>query len=117
MKLLYDSKVDVHIYRYKHVSIKYGSGKLFCCMDILRHCLSKSTQYKLDSSIYRARHIRYLSQHQSVNGIWLIIFLMYVYTARTSFDLLRCVPTYDSDDNFMASYCISNCVICTSVSF
>ena len=50
---------------------------------------------------FRARHIRYLSQHQSVNGIWLIIVLMYVYTARTSFDLIRCVYTYDIDDNFM----------------
>ena len=54
-------------------------------------------------TLFRAKHIRYLSQHQSVNGIWLIIFLMYVYTARSCFDLLRCVPTYDIDDNFTAS--------------
>lgn len=47
-----------------------------------------------------ARHIHYLGHHQSINGIWLLIFLMYVFTTRTSFDLMRCVPMYDVDDNF-----------------
>ncbi|XP_065897661.1 uncharacterized protein [Dysidea avara] len=50
--------------------------------------------------IFLAQHIRYLGHHQSINGIWLLIFLMYVFTTRTSFDLIRCVPTYDINDNF-----------------
>ena len=53
------------------------------------------------SCIYRARKIKPLSNKKTLDGIWFLILIIYVYTFDTCFNLLRCVQTekYTNDFN------------------
>ena len=42
-----------------------------------------------------ARYIPHLSKRKTVDGIWFLILIVYVYTADTCLNLLRCVQVYE----------------------
>ena len=42
-----------------------------------------------------ARYVPYLSKRKTVDGIWFLILIVYVYTADTCLNLLRCVQVYE----------------------
>ena len=44
---------------------------------------------------YSARFIPHLSKRKTVDGIWFLILIAYVYTADTCLNLLRCVQVYE----------------------
>ena len=43
----------------------------------------------------RARYFPHLSKRKTVDGIWFLILIAYVYTADTCLNLLRCVQVYE----------------------
>ena len=45
--------------------------------------------------IFRARYFPRLSKRKTVDGIWFLILIAYVYTADTCLNLLRCVQVYE----------------------
>ena len=45
--------------------------------------------------ICRARYFPRLSKRKTVDGIWFLILIAYVYTADTCLNLLRCVQVYE----------------------
>ena len=49
---------------------------------------------------YRARHITPLGNKKTLDGIWFLILIVYVYTFDTCFNLLRCTPSMLHTDDF-----------------
>jgi len=49
---------------------------------------------------YRARKLKPLSNKKTLDGIWFLILIIYVYTFDTCFNLLRCVGTEIHTDDF-----------------
>jgi len=47
----------------------------------------------LDVESRRARKMKPLSNRKTLDGIWFLILIIYVYTFDTCFNLLRCVET------------------------
>ena len=45
--------------------------------------------------IYRARYFSRLSKRKTVDGIWFLTLIAYVYTADACLNLLRCVQVYE----------------------
>ena len=45
--------------------------------------------------VYSAKFFRYISERTTVNGIWFLVLITYVYTADTCLNLLRCVQVYE----------------------
>ena len=45
--------------------------------------------------LYSARFIIPLSKRKTVDGIWFLVLIIYVYTADTCLNLLRCVQVYE----------------------
>ena len=47
---------------------------------------------------YSARFIPHLSKRKTVDGIWFLVLIAYVYTADSCLNLLRCVRVYEPED-------------------
>ena len=45
--------------------------------------------------LYSAKFSQYLSERKTVDGIWFLVLITYVYTADTCLNLLRCVQVYE----------------------
>ena len=57
--------------------------------------------YSYHVNCYSARFLTLLSKRKTVDGIWFLMLIAYVYTADTCLNLLRCVQVYENEpDNF-----------------
>ena len=79
---LYNSTIHSNVYFY-----------LYCPVSVQLVSDVWLSTYALNT--YSARFIPHLGKRKTVDGIWFLILIAYVYTADTCLNVLRCVQVYE----------------------
>ena len=78
-----------------HNSTAHGNVHFYLYCSVSVNTSDKLHAIKYIHTLISARFIPHLSKRKTVDGIWFLILIAYVYTADTCLNLVRCVQVYE----------------------